>query len=319
MLDRIGTKGCLTDINTDRLIKDKTNKYSRITGERVFDYKIPSLTGKDVLELRIREKSNKIQLRGNLRKWRFGNSIVADLNFGDYIETIEMLSNILSVDIQYLWDLEFTSLEIGGNVKLPAIYSGVEHEIVSLGKLSRGRFKNTVYFNGEKHGYKFYDKTKEHKKLKKRSKKKIKKAFHMLRIEEKIKSKSGVPKKDKIMTLGAIRDNWDYLIDDWAGIIDRTNLKEGKKELAFMPNSMTRLEIKDQLVRKRIKNKGIEKTIDYCIKNFNGKPSVIRKYIMEIYNTVIKGSEYIDYYDIKKYIDLKADEMKCRTPKKWNY
>jgi len=319
MLDRTGTKGNFPPINTEKLDEFNKGRYCSITREKLHYYKIPSPTSNYPLEVIVKENSGSVKLRGNLRKWRFGNSIVADLNYGDYVETIEILASILSIDIQYLWNLEVTYLELGANVKLPPIYSGVEHEIVSLGKLSRGKFKNTVYFNGEKNGYKFYDKTKEHKKLKKRSKNKIKKAFHMLRIEEKIKSKSGVLKKDKIMTLGTIRDNWNYLIDDWAGVIDRTNLKEGKKELVFMPNSMTCLDIKDQLVRKRIKNKGIEKTIDYCIKNFKGKPSVIRKYIMEIYNTVIKGSEYIDYYDIKKYIDLKADEMKCRTPKKWNY
>lgn len=220
MLDKFEAKGKLLKYYLDTSCLIKYSYKDRISGGKIYCIKMPNSSKTEYLDVKILDSPNgcTIRMEGNLRKWKYGSkSAVCDLNYDDYCLSIRLKR--LGVVEDWIWNLELTYIELGGNLKLPRSYERFIPGLLSYPELSLERWtESTVYFTGIKYRLIFYDKLKEmraNKVISERAADKIIKKLFILRFEIKIKAKSGYRKKECVHDFVSIRENWNLLLDDW--------------------------------------------------------------------------------------------------------
>nr|WP_321222044.1 hypothetical protein [uncultured Psychroserpens sp.] len=262
------------------------------------------------------EQPHKIRIEGNLRKWWFGEkSAVADLNKSNLNKCVKLIGERLGVDESEIWKLEFSNLELGGNVKLERKYNSLIPSIIDYPRLEMTRFsRKSVKFEGDKYSLIIYDKLQELKdrgKISSETAKRLMEYIFIFRFEIKIGTKSGYVHKDKVKTFALVRDNFDFLVDDW---LDRfykfkiIDLFSGVKEIPR--GSMTKREFLDYLVFQKMCEIGIDYTLylsDTFVKNHK---SVSKKELLKIHKKFSDGKKWNYYTHIASSVALKAGQFK---------
>ncbi|WP_418513175.1 hypothetical protein [Corallibacter sp.] len=289
----------------------------KLDGERL-RYKIYNDDFSEYLNLICKEDSVNITIGGNLRKWKFGSkAVLRDLTYYHFVECIELVAEKIGATKNEIWSFYTRKIEFGANLNVGVKYRHIFDTLIAYGKLDRverGQGQKSLYFEGKKYTVKFYSKVEDvytQRKLSNKVGEILSQKGMSLRVELVVKSKSAMSYKDKINTLGDIRDNFNYILYNvWLKIFDKVevaNTLSVTKELS--PKGMTFTEIKEYMMHSFIKGKGLVKSLD-ILKQYskynkpNEKKELIR--IFESYQT--NDDDY--YFDaIKKIAKRKADTM----------
>lgn len=320
MLDKIKAKGDIPSYYLySHCVLEHTAK-DRFTGGHVIYVKIPNGNKTEYLDVRILEKTeiNNIRIEGNLRKWIYGSkSAVGDLNYTDYTYCIKLIAKRLGVEEKYIWNLEITYLEMGGNIKLPRCYERFIPGLFSYPELTIERWtESTVYFTGEKYRLIFYDKLKELRDRNVISRKvanKLINKFFILRFEIKVNAKSGYRKKDCIHSFGSIRDNWDLLINDWFTAFEKAKIVDlFSDSVEVKKGSLAKRETFDYGNFLLINSIGLDRGLyhyQYFMKNRKSEAVEYIQYLFKKYKT---GGKWKFYENTLIEANLKKEDMKER-------
>lgn len=302
MIDYFKAKGDFFSYQLDSICIIRYSYRNKKSGGMIYRVDIPNSAKSEFLELKIVEVSNgnKVFIEGNFRKWMYGNkSAVRDLSYGDYCFCIKVIARRLGVLEDWIWNLELTYIEMGGNIKLPRGYERFIPGLFSYPELHLERWsESSVYFTGVKYSLIFYDKLKEMRDRNIISGKvanKLINKFFILRFEIKINAKSGYRKKNYIRNLGLIRENWNLLLDDWVDTFEKA------KPVDLFSDSV---EVKKGTLSKR-------QTFDYCnfiLVDYIGLDRGLYHFQYFMKNRKSEAVDYIQYL-FKKY----------KTGEKWNF
>lgn len=318
MLDKFEAKGNMLSYSLDRKCILRFSGKDRFSGRIIHYVKIPNIKGTEELDVRILENQEDcfIYLEGNLRKWKYGRkSAVRDLNYCEFCWCIKLIAKRLGVEEEWIWKLEFTYLEMGGNIKLPRSYERFIPSLISFPELTLDRWKeSTVYFNGAKYNLIFYDKLKE---LRDRNiisgkvaKKLIEKLF-VLRFEIKVNAKSGYRKKEFVQTFGTIRENWIPLVEDWFATFQKA------KSIDLFSDS---IEVKKGTLPKRqsfdyglflfLNQIGVDRGLFFFKYFMTGKKSEAVDFVQHLFQKYKTGDRWNFYDNILSEVRSKSEEMK---------
>lgn len=291
----------------------------KLEGERL-RYKIYNDDFSEYLNLIYKVGSVNVTIDGNLRKWKFGSkAIIRDLAYDNFVECIELIAERIGATKNEIWSFYTRRIEFGTNLNVGLKYRNVFDAILGYGKLQRVmRGESSLYFEGKKYKIKFYSKVEDiysKRKMNKKVGRILSQKGMVLRVEIVIKSKSAMHYKEKIHTLGDIKDNFNYILYEvWLKIFDRVrvaNTLSVTKEIS--PKSMTLTEIKEYIIHCSLKEKGLPESITF-LKTYskynkpNEKEELIR--IFEKYQT----NDMDNYFDILKNVAIdKADKLKKQT------
>lgn len=323
MVDYFKNHGMVSHLKPEKSCIILRNGISMVSGLRVFKIKIPNWIGSEFLEAIIREEKVgfHIRLYGNLRKWRYGKkSAILDLNYTDYCLSIKLIAKRLGVAENEIRNFEFSSLELGGNIKLPRNYEVFIPSLLAYPELNIDRWKEeTVYFFGTKYRLIFYDKLKEMRDRRIISRKvanKLIKQFFILRFEIKIDSKSGYRKKEEVRTFGTIKENWLSLSDDWRESFQKAKIVDLFSDSKKMyPNSLTKKEMKEYGNFLLINNIGIDRGLYYFQYFMKNRKSEAVTYIQCLFKNYKTGENWNFYENILTEVYHKSETMKvgCRA------
>ncbi|SDS06186.1 hypothetical protein [Gramella sp. MAR_2010_147] len=318
MLDKFKAKGSIPSYRLDEFCIVQYAGKDRFTGGRVELVSIPNMNKTEYLEGRIFESSigYDIKIEGNLRKWMYGAKCpVKDLHYNDYCNCIKLIAKRLGVAEEHIWNLEFTYLEMGGNIKLPRNYEKFIPCLISFPELNLDRWKeSTVYFSGAKYSIIFYDKLKELRDKKmisgKVANKLIKKLF-ILRFEIRIAAKSGYRKNEQIQNFGALKENWNNLLKDWIETFKKAKAIDLFSDSVEVPGgTLTKAETAKYFVFLLINEIGVDRGL-YLFKHFmKDRKYQAVDYIQSLFRDFKSGEEWDYYNNILKEVDRKAERMK---------
>lgn len=318
MLDRIEAKG---DFPIYKLDPHCTLEYSgkdKFSSGLIHNVHIPNWNKTEYLEVRIidRPEGNKIKIEGNLRKWVYGSkSAVRDLNYRDFIYCIKLIAKRLGVEEGWIWNLELTYVEMGGNIKLPRSYERFIPSLISYPELTLERWtESTVYFRGAKYSLIFYDKLKQLQNTNiisaKNAEKLIRKWF-ILRFEIKVNAKSGYRKKDCIQTFLSIKNNWGILLDDWLNTFMKAKpIDLFSDSIEISKGSLTKRQTFDYgnfLLANEI---GIDRGLYFFQYFMKDRKSEAVDYFQHLFKRYKTGEKWNFYHNILIEVKLKSETMK---------
>lgn len=322
MLDKIEAKGDFPAYKLDVHCILKYTGKDKFSGGLIRNVQIPNLNKTEFLEVRIvdRTKGNWIKIEGNLRKWKYGNkSAVRDLNYRDFIFCIGLIAKRLGVEEKYIWNLELTYVEMGGNIKLPRSYERFIPSLFSYPELALERWtESTVYFKGAKYSLIYYDKLKQLKDTNVVSSKvadKLIKRWFILRFEIKVNAKSGYRKRDFIQTLQSFEENWSDLLDDWFITFQRAKAIDlFSDSVEIKKGSLTKKQTFDYgnfLLANEI---GIDRSLYFFQYFMKDRRSEAVDYFQHLYKRYKTGENWNFYKNILTEVKSKSEMMKQGLP-----
>lgn len=318
MLDKVMAKGAITNYNLDaHCILEYTGK-DRFSGGLIHYVHVYNWNRTEYLEVRIFERleGNKIRMEGNLRKWIYGNkSAVGDLDYKDFSFCIHLIAKRLGVEERWIWNLEITYLEMGGNIKLPRCYERFIPGLISYPELTLERWtESTVYFNGAKYSLIFYDKLKQLQNTNVISAKvanKLINKWFVLRFEIRVNAKSGYRKKDCIQTFQSIRENWDHLLDDWFRTFKKAKpLDLFSDSIEVKKGSLTKRQAINYSCFLWINEKGIDRGLYYYQYFMKDRKNEAVDFIQSLFKKYKTGEKWNFYENIIAEVKYKSERMK---------
>lgn len=105
--------------------------------------------------------SNKIYVKGSIRKWGNDKDTFADLTAKDFEDTLKKLAQKLNISFEELCQARFTQCEIGLNIRTSIPCHEIIPMVVRYGGLKKTIDSDSVYFEGAAKKLKLYDKVKE--------------------------------------------------------------------------------------------------------------------------------------------------------------
>ncbi len=321
MLDKKVSNGILKEICPDNFCIKKDVGFCSYTGRPKFEIQIFNNARTEYLTLKGTQDSINYTLKGNLRKWTFGKfNAFQDLNFGDYVKAINLIAKRLGVDVGDLWNFEITSLELGGNIRLKPEFLKFTNCLVSYPRLKKMNYNSqTIYFLGTKYKIKIYDKLKEvcDKKFKGRKHitRKILKNNGCIRIEKTITSKSGTVLRERIKTLGVIKENWEFLVDDWLDTIYKIEIVDKFSSLKKdFVGELTPRKFEKLLASLTVENIDIDELLQFVNDNANTRKKECRSLIYALHDNNTSRDRRQSLTHILSTAALKAGKMKSRKP-----
>jgi hypothetical protein len=279
--------------------------------------RIPNESETEFLELTyLIKKPHLIRIEGNLRKWWYSKkNAVSDLNKTSLNKCVKLISQRLSVNESEIWKLEFFYLELGGNIKLESKYSTFIPSIVEFPRLELERFSNkSVTFSGEKYSIIFYNKIIELSDrgiISTKTAKRLLEKIFILRFEIKIGAKSGYKHLSKLRTFLSVKNNFDFLVDDWLEMFYKVkiiDLFSGVKEIN--KDSITPKEFIHYMAFQKMRDTGIDYAL-YLSNNFvKNRKSQSRNKLLEIHKEFSDGVKWHYYTHIASTVALKAGQFK---------
>ncbi|MFP9117174.1 phage/plasmid replication protein [Flavobacterium sp. RNTU_13] len=157
-------------------------------------------------------------IKGSLRKFYHGKSTaVADLTLLQFRRCITTIAKRLKVPVKEIWYADFTFMEFGANIVLPAMYQCLLLCLSTFTRRKKDEYKGeTVYFKNQSRESKFYDKLLEIQGKSGMSKKAyeiLAKFVLVFRYEVRIK-----PANIKDFSENRVIDvynNWNLFVDYW--------------------------------------------------------------------------------------------------------
>lgn len=318
MLDKVEVKGYFPIYSLDaHCILEYTGK-DKFSGGRIHNLLIPNLDKTEFLEARIVERStgHKVKIEGNLRKWMYGSrSAVGDLNYKDFEFCIGLIAKRLGVEKKWIWNLEITYVEMGGNIRLPRAYERFIPSLISYPELTMERWtESTVYFKGAKYSLIFYDKLKQLKNINVVSSKvadKIIKKWFILRFEIKVNAKSGYRKKEYIQTFLTIRKNWGFLLDDWFLTFQKAKAIDlFSDSIEIKKGSLTKRETFDYGNFLLANEVGIDRSLYFFQYFMKDRKNEAVDYFQHLFKTYKTGENWNFYENILAEVKAKSEKMK---------
>ncbi|HEY6141963.1 MAG TPA: hypothetical protein VIV55_00865 [Flavobacterium sp.] len=333
MVDNI--KIGMQNINIDRnIVKQWGNKNPHIkivhdypgkNGNRNFHfdvYKNPTSCNLDnkkssFMRAKYFEKDGKqyFSLENSLRKWHFGKLPSGVLNQEKLIECLSILSEILFLDSEFIYQLNVYQIEIGRTFLLPKSGIRLLHSVYGhpYFKKRNDNFDGSIYLNAKNIGIIIYDKLKEmydKQCIKKNTYEKIGKNKALIRIELKISKLSGVPYANKhFRTISDICINGDLLTEylekeilkiEFIDFIteEQANLLLSKNEKGIFKNFFAYKWIEENGIGKALK------IIDTFVNNA-GSRHKRKEPIRELFKQLNIGNEMTNQNFVKELISKK--------------
>jgi hypothetical protein len=112
------------------------------------------------LDIIIYDKKPGFTVKGSLRKFYYGkNNAVADLTPKQFCKCITRIASQLQLPVNEIWFSDFTFLEFGANITLPAAYKILMYCLSTFSRRKKNGYEGeTVYFKNKSKENKFYDK-----------------------------------------------------------------------------------------------------------------------------------------------------------------
>jgi ribosomal protein L35AE/L33A len=157
-------------------------------------------------------------IRGSIRKFYHGKrTAVADLTHLEFSRCIAAIAKRLQLPATEIWYADFTFMEFGANILLPAIYQCLILCLSTFTRRKKNEYKGeTVYFKNKSKESKFYDKLLEiHGKsgMSKKAYETLTRFVHVFRYEVRIKPANIKDFSDsKVID---IYNNWNLFVDYW--------------------------------------------------------------------------------------------------------
>ena len=265
---------------------------------------------------RLKSKPEQIRIKGNLRKWYFGErNASADFSKKSLKKCLRILAKKLNTKMEMLLDINLNYLELGGNVVMDRKYDTFIPSIMGFPRLRLTRFEEkSVKFEGEKYQVIFYDKLKELKDRKiitaKVADRLISKKF-ILRFEVKINAKSGYKYKTKISSFKQVLANFNLLVDHWTEMFSKVQIVDLFSRLKeIKPNSLTKKEYIDFLAFSKIKDMGSSRALMFSDKLVKNRKSQSRFEILNLYRQFTDGKKFYYYKDISNAVFFKGQQLK---------
>jgi hypothetical protein len=282
-------------------------------------YKIINPENGESLQLIEYNSSPYCLLLGSWRRWFFGDkkSLSRDLTKREFFKALRKISNVTGISIGTFLSGEIKNVELGFITRLDREHDLFLSSLTRYGRLDLMIVKNkTVKFFGTKKSFICYDKGKEilPKLLKKKQADKILKRVFFMRMELKIKAKSGTEYKDVLKNLYSLYNNWDFLLEELCDIIQNRieRIDVFSDDLDLSNFEMTYGEQRDFLVFQGIKNIGFENAITLINRRskHRSKISNSRKLITEIYHRHKSANKHFVIEEIFNRIRTKANYLK---------
>ncbi len=285
-------------------------------------YKIPydKDYDKNFLYVTRRSNSNLITISGNLRTWVFGDlNAYRDLCYGDFLKVLKRMELRTGIPLGVIYEANIKYIEIGGNVKLNREHENIIPALISYPNRNRINYgKETVKFPGKKFDVIVYDKLKERgRKIKKSLLDKVVKNNLSLRIELKIKSRSGAPEeiKDKIQSFYTIKDNWDELVDYWVQVLHNIDYIDTFSTLKNIEEkSLTTKELKEYLIFVAMNYLGVTSSIEIAKdKSKSEKLTYNKDELIRIYNQFVSKEKRMFLTHVSSCVNKKGKTMKSKV------
>jgi hypothetical protein len=291
------------DIKSNKYLQTNITKKSRMFSLRM------------LLSENLKTGNYSLSINGSIRKWYFNKNSRKDLNYYEFVDCIEILSNKLGLKKDEIWRLfKVTQLEIGVTLLLKSFNNDILDCFVKYRNAKRGdKNVTTIYFEFINYDLVIYDKYLEilgKKELTDLDKNIISK-YLMLRFEIDI-NKVSIPNfKMKYHKLTSLKSNWNNLPNELYKYLNAIKFVDtiSKKEVI---NKNNRPKISNNIflrwvVYSHMKTNGIHKTII----DFNEMvlPNNKSKYFVDLMNiyksNIISEKDYkaIILYELKKKTD----------------
>ena len=269
------------------------------------------------LIVEIDKAKKEVAISGSLRKWKTSKkNAVADLTKEKFEFCIRKIALKLDIPLEKMNEAVVTQIEIGASIKVKPKYAYILSCIDNFPKLKKETFEvdsgfvknakelETLYFHGENFSLMFYNKLKEVRASNQTSKKalsKLSNGIFVLRYEIKVKKVSGYVLKDKLNSVGKIRENWNEIIDHWVKRLDElTFIDNLSAEIDHSKKGMTKTELKELLIYHGMSSRGWEYVRnllnDFAVQN---KVSDFRKELKRIWEKN-RDVEKRDYPEVLK-------------------
>lgn len=268
MVDYIKVNGTVSDL-------DCLNEYCEYKKELDSGRKLYLLYNNDYssnLNLIVNTNSKNIVISGNLRKYKFGSkTLLRDLSYVDFISVLEDIRLKIGATKTEILDFYVNKVEFGANLNLGKKYQNILKCLMEYGKLKKGTYANTVYFDSTKKKIKFYSKIPQvfkQKKLNKAIGKILDRKGMVLRVEYTVKAKSAMPFKNKINTIRDIERNFNYILYFvWLKIFKKIKVADTYSYTRNIEyGSLNLTDMKEYFIHLAIKEMGMDATIEFVNK-----------------------------------------------------
>lgn len=170
------------------------------------------------LDIIIYDKKPGFTVKGSLRKFYYGkNNAVADLTPKQFCKCIARIASQLQLPVDEIWYSDFTFMEFGANMTLPAAYKILMYCLSTFSRRKKNGYEGeTVYFKNKSKENKFYDKLSEifaKGGVNKKVHETLSKYIFAFRYEVRLK-----PANIKNFSENKVIDiykNWNFFIDYW--------------------------------------------------------------------------------------------------------
>ncbi|CAM4002881.1 hypothetical protein FLAN108750_04625 [Flavobacterium antarcticum] len=185
------------------------------------NYKVRSIPSLEI-GIVLSELNSRIVIENSLRKWYYGKNSMKDFNLNDFINCLDLISQLLKINFIEILNAKIFYLEIGANLKFRSedktiLLSIFDHE--DLKGISSLNNNQTIRLEGVNRKISIYDKLQEMFDKNNFSKKileKLSDRYFFGRCEIKIEKVSGVQfSKLKTGTLGDLILNWNEVAEYW--------------------------------------------------------------------------------------------------------
>lgn len=249
-------------------------------------------------------------IKGSLRKFYHGKSTaVADLAPLQFRQCIITIAKRLKVPVKEIWYADFTFMEFGANIVLPAIYQYLLLCLSTFTRRKKDEYKGeTVYFKNQSKESKFYDKLFEiysKSGMEKKAYETLAKFVHVFRYEVRIR-----PANIKDFSENRVIDvynNWNLFVDYWLKEFEKVRFENKMPVKATSEGGLLGIkDFKNYFMSESIKRLGGLDEADKIIRNSKAERKA------NIFRQISKA--YLPNYDAE-FVQM-IDTLYCKVKNK---
>lgn len=257
-------------------------------------------------------------IRGSLRKWWFGTKQISkDFDYYSFTQCIIKIAKKLGIEQSEFWKSRITYRELGGNIVLPRKLDFIISAMAAYPRFRRFPYTSfTTSFKTKNEKLIAYDKMREAIKsfISKKNQAKILQRFFTLRFERKIRKTSGNKLNGLINSLEQIRDNWDFLVDEWAKCFQKIKFVTlDDPRLTLNKSHITRTDIKNLGIAMLVKDHPdfLKRIVGYCPPK---KRSTEMRHFLELSQKYQSRETLEAILFVESKVLKKASQMKISIP-----